>query len=43
MVTLYYLIPKPYPEDPGTCKLLKPLPNYGNEYYELASIISRFV
>jgi len=31
----------PYPEDPGTCKLLKPLPNYGNEYYELASIISR--
>lgn len=31
----------PYPEDPGVCKLLKPLPNYGNDYYELASIISR--
>ncbi|ORX54168.1 AAA-domain-containing protein [Piromyces finnis] len=31
----------PYPEDSGVCKLLKPLPNYGNEYYELASIISR--
>ncbi|ORX77716.1 AAA-domain-containing protein [Anaeromyces robustus] len=28
-------------EDPSICKLLKPLPSYGNEYYELASIISR--
>jgi len=31
----------PYPEDSGVCKLLKPLPNYSNDYYELASIISR--